>query len=42
MNYDSETSENITINDKIDDEIIRIKNNFLFEQKNEYNFKWYE
>jgi len=42
FNYNTETSKEIIINNKIEDEILKIKNNFLFEQKIRYNFKKYE
>ena len=42
FNYNSETSKEIIINNKIDDEVLKIKDNFLFEKKIKYNFKWYE
>ena len=42
FNYSSETSKEIIINNKIDDEVLKIKDNFLFEKKIRYNFKWYE
>ena len=42
FNYNSETSKEIIINNKINDEILKIKENFLSEQKIKYNFKLYE
>ena len=42
INYNSETSKEIIISNKIDDEVLKIMDNFLFEQKNRYNFKWNE
>ena len=42
INYNSETSKENIINNKIDDEVLKIMDNFLFEQKNRYNFKWNE
>ena len=42
FNYNSETSKEIIINNKIEDELLMLKSNFLFEQKNRYNFKLYE
>jgi len=42
FNYNSETSKEVIINDKINDEVLKIKENFLFEQKIKYNFKLYE
>jgi|TARA_B100001964_G_scaffold234746_1_gene293757 hypothetical protein len=42
LNYNSKTSKEAIINDKIDYEIIKIEDNFLFDLKIRYNFKWYE
>ena len=42
FNYNSETSKEIIINNKIDNEVLKLENNFLFEKKIRYNFKWYE
>ena len=42
FNYNSETSKEVIINNKINDEVLKIKENFLFEQKIKYNFKLYE
>ena len=42
LNYNSKSSKEVIINNKIDDEILKIENNFLFEQKIKYNFKLYE
>jgi len=42
FNYNSKTSKEVIINNKINDEILKIKENFLFEQKINYNFKLYE
>ena len=42
FNYNYETSKEIIINNKINDEILKIKENFLLEQKIKYNFKLYD
>ena len=42
FNYNSKTSKEVIINNKINDEILKIKENFLLEQKIKYNFKLYE
>ena len=42
FNYNTKTSKEVIINNKINDEIIKIKENFLFEQKIKYNFTLYE
>ena len=42
FDYNSKTSKEAIINNKINDEILKIKENFLFEQKIKYNFKLYE
>ena len=42
FNYNSKNSKEVIINNKINDEILKIKENFLFEQKIKYNFKLYE
>ena len=42
FNYSSETSKEIIINNKIDNEVLKIQDNYLFEKKIRYNFKWYE
>ena len=42
FNYNTETSKEVIINNKINDEVLKIKENFLFEQKIKYNFKLYE
>ena len=42
FNYNSKTSKEVIINNKINDEILKIKENFLSEQKIKYNFKLYE
>ena len=42
FDYNSKTSKEVIINNKINDEILKIKENFLFEQKIKYNFKLYE
>ena len=42
FNYNSKTSKEVIISNKINDEILKIKENFLSEQKIKYNFKLYE
>ena len=42
FNYNSETSKEIIISNKINDEILKIKENFLLEKKIKYNLKLYE
>ena len=42
FDYNSTISKEVIINNKIDDEILKIKENFLFEQKIKYNLKLYE
>ena len=42
FDYNSKTSKEVIVNNKINDEILKIKENFLFEQKIKYNFKLYE
>ena len=42
LNYNPKSSKEVIINNKIDDEILKIENSFLFEQKIKYNFKLYE
>ena len=42
VNYNSKTSKEVIINNKINDELIKIKENFLFRKKIKYNFKLYE
>ena len=42
FNYNSKTSKEIVINNKINDQILKIKENFLSEQKIIYNFQLYE
>ncbi|MBO6465582.1 MAG: hypothetical protein HVK41_06040 [Pelagibacteraceae bacterium] len=42
FNYNSKNSKEVIINNKINDELLKIKNNFLFEQKIKYKFKLYE
>ena len=42
FNYDSKTSKEVVINNKINDQILKIKENFISEQKITYNFKLYE
>ena len=42
FNYNSKTSKEVIINNKIDDEVLKLKEDFLFEQKIKYNFKYYE
>ncbi len=42
FDYNSETSKEVIIDNKINDELVKIKENFLFEQKIKYNFILYE
>ena len=42
FDYNSETSKEIIISNKINDEVLKIEENFLFKQKIKYNFKLYE
>ena len=42
FNYSSKNSKETIINNKINDEVLKIKENFLFEQRIKYNFKLYE
>ncbi len=42
FDYNSKTSKEVIINNKINDNVLKIKENFLFKQKIKYNFKLYE
>ena len=42
FDYNPKTSKEVIIDNKINDELLKIKENFLFEQKIKYNFILYE